>query len=243
MNRKVNEIFRTKDFGMFKFHDQNRGIIEGHVNRLYQSMLKNGWLHGSYVVIDRNGNVIDGQHRLKAAMKANIPVDYVVEKSAKVEEISKLNTNSRNWNIIDHLNYYVKLQNPHYVVLDKYMKNFPDFRPTECMMLVKNSTSSSDRSTFERGEFKTRDMNLAYDWGRKILSLKPYFRGYNKSIFIRAMIRSFQSPQFDFDQFLRKVELRPMSIFMCSTIEDYITMIENIYNYYTKNGEKIRLRE
>lgn len=243
MNRTVNEVYRTKDYKMFRFHEQNRGISEPHVNRLYKSMLVSGWLKGSYIVIDKDGNIMDGQHRLRAAMKANISVDYVMEKTARVSDISKLNTNTRNWSIIDHLKYHVQEGNPHYVVLDKYIKNFPDFRPTECMMLVSNSTSSSDRTTFERGEFKTKNMELAYDWGHKIVSLKPYFHGFHKSIFIRSMVRAFQNPKFNFEHFQHKVKLRPMSIFMCGTIKEYLTMIENIYNYHTKVTDRITLKE
>jgi hypothetical protein len=50
-------------------------------------MLVDGWLRGSYIIIDRDGNVMDGQHRLAAAMKANVPVDYIMEKSAKIGDI------------------------------------------------------------------------------------------------------------------------------------------------------------
>lgn len=241
--KEVNQVLRTKDYGMFKFHNQNRGVNNTHVNKLYKSMLVNGWLRGSYLVIDKNGYIMDGQHRLKAAERANVPVEYVMERGCKPQDISKLNTNSRNWNIIDHLKYHVEQQNPHYIVLDKFIKNFPEFRPTECMMLVSNSTSSSDRNTFEMGEFKTKNMNLAYEWGRRILTLKPYFSGFNKSIFIRSMIRAFQNPKFDFDKFLHKVKLRPMNIFMCSTIDQYLTMIEDIYNYHSRITDKIKLRE
>lgn len=243
MNTKViNEVKRTKDYSIFKFHGQNRGINPNHVRKLKRSILENGWLNGSLIVIDGKGNVIDGQHRLMAAKEVGSSVDYVVEKKATVDSIRMLNTNAKNWNIIDHLKYHVKNGNQDYMLLDRFMKNFPHLRPTECMMLVKNSNSSAERGSFERGDFKVSDMKIAYKWGHNIMKLQYIFDGYNKSIFVRAMIKVFQNPQFDFDQFLHKVQLRKSMIHMCGTVDQYVEMIEKIYNYKRKVDEKINLR-
>jgi hypothetical protein len=110
------------------------------------------------------------------------------------------------------------------------------------MMLVKNSMSSTERGTFERGEFVVRDMKKAYAWGHDIMKLRQYFeKGYNKSIFVRAMVKVLQNPQFIFDEFLHKVSIRPRSMVMCGTVDQYVQMIEDIYNYRRNNDEKIRL--
>lgn len=243
MNEKtVNEIKRTNDYSKFNLHSQNRAIIPSHVRKLKQSILEHGWLTGSYIVIDKKGNVIDGQHRLVAAMEINHPVDYVIEQKATVDSIRLLNTNAKNWSIIDHLKYHVKKGNQDYILLDRFMKNFPHLRPTECMMLVKNSNSSAERGTFESGQFKVSDMKVAYKWGHDIMKLQYLFEGYNKSIFVRAMIKVLQKPQFDFDEFLHKVNLRKSMIHMCGTVDQYVEMIEQIYNYKRKVDEKINLR-
>ena len=108
-------------------------------------------------------------------------------------------------------------------------------------MLVKNSISSVVRGEFERGEFVVRDMKIAYAWGHKIMSLKPYFEnGYNKSLFVRAMVRVFLKPVFNFDEFIHRVKLRPKSIVMCGTVEQYLEMIVGIYNY--RRSDKVNLR-
>lgn len=238
---KVNQVYRTSDYSIFNRNEMNRDLIPSHVNNLYKSMLVEGWLKGSYIVINKEGFLIDGHHRLAAAVKCNISVDYIIE-DTEVENICKVNKITRNWNIIDHLKMFVKLNNQNYVLLDRYMKNFPTLRPTESMMLVRNTGTSQQRHQFEHGEFEVRDMKLAYQWGHNIMSLKPYFEGYCKSIFVRAMIRVLQNPQFNFDEFLHKVKLRPSMIFMCGTVDQYLEMIENIYNYRRRNEEKVNLR-
>jgi hypothetical protein len=202
-------------------------------------MLVNGWLKGSYIVVNKNGILISGHHRLLAAMKAKVPVSYVIEDIAD-DDVSSVCKITRNWTIIDHMKHYVKLGNPHYVVLDKFMKNFPDLRPTESMMLVKNGPTQ-DRYQFEQGLFTSKKMDLAYQWGRQIMALKPYFDEYYcKSIFVRALLKVFQNPKFNFEEFLHKVKLRPTMLQPCGTVEKYLELIEKIHNY--RRGEKINLR-
>lgn len=238
---KVNQVFRTSDYSIFNPNNMNRDIIPAHVNGLYKDMLIHGWLKGSYIVVNLKGKLIDGHHRLLAAMKCNIPVDYIIE-DIEDDNVSALNKLNRNWNIIDHLKHYVKLGNQNYILLDNFMKNFPTLRPTEAMMLVKNTGSAQTRNQFEQGLFEVKDMKVAYQWGHNLMKLKPYFDGYCKSIFVRAMIKVLQHPDFSFDEFLHRVKLRPSMIFMCGTVDQYLDMIEKIYNYRRKDSEKLNLR-
>lgn len=241
-SQKVNQVYQTTDYSIFKPNFMNRDIIPSHVNNLYKDMLVNGWLKGSYIVVNKNWVLISGHHRLLAAMKAKVPVSYVIEDIAD-DDVSSVCKITRNWNIIDHLKHYVKLGNPHYVVLNTFMKNFPTLRPTEAMMLVKNSNSSPTRHLFEQGLFETKNMDVAYKWGRQIMTLEPYFeKYYNKSIFVRAMIKVFQNPKFKFDEFLHRVKLRPTMLQPCGSVEKYLEMIEKIYNYRRGEGEKLNLR-
>jgi hypothetical protein len=243
MSKEVNKVFRTKDYSIFKFHKENRTIENPKVNALILSMKQDGWVTGSNVIVDGKYQIIDGQHRVLAAMETNVPVDYIMVKSANGETIRKLNTKGSDWRIIQHLDYHVKRGNQNYVLLDRFMKNFPALRPTECMMLIKNSLSSTKRGSFEDGEFVVKDMKIAYKWGHDIMSLKPLFPdGYNKSIFVRAMIKAYLHPKFVFDEFRHKVELRRSMIHMCGTVDQYVEMIEKIYNFRRPADDKINLR-
>lgn len=242
--KKIGEVYRTKDYSIFKKHQSNRTLIPSHVKRLYNDMLVHGWLNGSTITLNEKGEVIDGQHRVEAAVMANVPVHYTIVKGANADTIRGLNTKAKPWNVITHLEGYVKEGNQNYILLKRFMENFPTLRPTECMMLVKNSISSTERDEFESGRFVVRDMKKAYVWGHQLMSLKPYFeKGYNKSIFVRAMMRVFlNKPEFNFDEFVHKIQIRPRSIFMCGTVEQYLEMIEDIYNYRRNNDEKVNVR-
>lgn len=240
--KKVGEIFETKDYNIFKFREDNREINFNHVKRITKRMVENGWLSSSVVTINGKGEVIDGQHRVKAAMTANVPVRYKVSKNAGIDEMTEMNTNQKNWSPFDHVNKFVKRGNKNYIIFDNFTKEFPMFKYTEISMFLNNAQSSIKRESFEHGEWKVNDVSIARLWANRILSLKPYGeKFYNRAICVRAFIKLFSNkPEFDFDEFFHKLQLRPMNFFQCGTVDQYVEMIENIYNYRRSN--KVNLR-
>ena len=78
--KKVNEVFQTKNYEMFKFRNDNRSIRQYHVQELVNKMKEKGWIQGSYAVINEKNEVIDGQHRILAARTIGIPVSFTIER-------------------------------------------------------------------------------------------------------------------------------------------------------------------
>jgi hypothetical protein len=240
--KEVNTVYETKDYDRFKFNPNNREIKQGHVNNLIKSMKERGWLPGSYVIVNRLFEIIDGQHRTLAAIAAKVPLRYAMEKNADDDTMSELNKNQKNWQLSDHLNGFVKKEIESYIKLDEFVKTFPDFKITEAMMFLSNQYKRVDRKTFEGGKFVTKDVKKAHLWAEQTTSLKPYFERYNSSIFVRALITCMSKPKFKFEELLHKVKLRPTSLVPCGTVDQYIELIEDTYNYRRNNNEKINLR-
>lgn len=241
--KKVNEVYQTSDYGKFKFRKDNRVINQNHVRNLSRNMKQNGWEPGSYVIVNSKWEVIDGQHRTLAAQSVGVPINYTMERGTGFDTIRNLNRNQKNWSIFDHIHGFVSENNPNYVTLQKFMEDFPDLKPTECVMLLKNTFSSSKREEFEQGKFQVKNVKTAYTWGGYIMSLKPFFEGYNRSIFVRAMVKILtKKPEFQFEEFIHKVKMRPSSIHLCGDVDQYIMMIEEIYNYKRRVSEKLNLR-
>lgn len=241
--KEVNTLYETKDYEKFKFNPNNREIKQGHVASLIKSMKEKGWIPGSYVIVNRLFEIIDGQHRTLAAIAANVPIRYAMEKNADDDTMAELNKNQKNWQLSDHLNGFVKKEIPSYIKLDEFMKLFPDFKITEAMMFLSNQYKRVDRNTFEGGKFVAKDIKKAHRWAEQTMSLKPFFpERYNSSIFVRSLITCLSKPVFKFDEFYHKVKLRPTSLVPCGTIEQYIELIENTYNYHRNNKDKINLR-
>ncbi len=240
--KKVGEIFETKDYSIFKFRDDNRVIRPNHVKKLASKMKNRGWLPASVVTINGSGDVIDGQHRVKAAIETGTPVRYKVVKGAGIDEMTEMNTLQVNWSPFDHLHKFVVRGVPSYITFDKFVKEFPMFKYTEIAMFLNNNQSSIQRDTFENGQWEVRSVSKAREWANNILQLKEYGeKFFNRAIFVRAMIKVMSNkPEFVFDEFIHKVKLRPMNFKQCGTVDQYVEMIEDIYNY--RRSDKINLR-
>ncbi len=240
--KKVGEIFETKDYSIFKFRDDNRVIRPNHVKKLASKMKNRGWLPASVVTINGSGDVIDGQHRVKAAIETGTPVRYKVVRGAGIDEMTEMNTLQVNWSPFDHLHKFVVRGVPSYITFDKFVKEFPMFKYTEIAMFLNNNQSSIQRDTFENGQWEVRSVSKAREWANNILQLKEYGeKFFNRAIFVRAMIKVMSNkPEFVFDEFIHKVKLRPMNFKQCGTVDQYVEMIEDIYNY--RRSDKINLR-
>jgi hypothetical protein len=238
--KKVNEVFQTKEYAKFKLIKGNRLIKNPKIKKLVSSMSTHGWVPGSYVVVNNKWEIIDGQHRVLAAMQCNIPIVYTMEKKSDEKSMRTLNTGGDNWQMNDHLHGLVEDGNPHYIKLQNLMKEFPELKITECLMLCKNGYTAVPRGTFENGEFTTKDMNVARTWGNYIMRLKPFAKFFNTGIFVRALIVCLGKECFNFEEFIHKIELRPTSLVKCGTREQYIELFENIYNY--RRSDKVNLR-
>jgi hypothetical protein len=239
--KEVNKVYKTKDYNLFNFRPDNRPVIQSHVKELMDSMTKHGWEQGSYVVVNEKMEVIDGQHRLLSGMELNLPIIFTIEKGSNFETIQTLNTKQKNRTKYNHIQSFVNKKNSNYVILDKYMNKYPEFKLTEMLMFLGNTQTNINKSVFEDGEFVVRSTDIADGWINNLLSLKGYFpKYYNKSIFVRSILRVLKNENFKFSDFLHKVQLRPLMLQPCGTVEQYVDMIEKIYNY--GRGNKINLR-
>ncbi len=219
IGKKVGEIYETKDYSMFKFREDNRLIKQNHVKKLANRMKDYGWLSSSVVTLNGSGEVIDGQHRVKAAMSVGSPIRYKVTRGAGSDEMTSMNTLQKNWSPFDHLHKFVIKGNPHYVTFSEFVKDFPMFKYTEVAMLLNNNLSTIARHTFESGEYVVKNEKKARIWADYILQLKPYFeKYYTKAIFVRAFIKVVANKkEFVFEEFLHKVKLRPMMMVALAT--------------------------
>ena len=156
--------------------------------------------------------------------------------------MTSLNTLQRNWSPFDHLHKFVVRGNPSYITFQNFVNDFPEFKYTEVAMFLSNSLNSVNRDVFEGGRYTIKDATKARLWATQIRSLKQYFaKYYNKAIFVRAMIKIMANkPEFVFEDFFHKVQLRPNMLVPCGTVEQYIEMVESIYNY--RRSDKVNLR-
>lgn len=237
MAKNSTQVHTTTDYSKFKPIDGNRNKNLLHINRLKKSMAKNYLF--TIIIVNENFEIIDGQHRFDVIQELQLPLNYIICKGYGLNEVHILNQNSKTWNADDYLTGYCQLGYEHYLEYAKFKKRF-DFGNNVCMILLSNNDSGSVIKNFYNGDFKIKDYNKAIDKANKIKLIGKYYDGYKRQTFVRAMSTMLDKPLFDFTHFIQKLQIQPLALQNCNDVHQYKLLIEEIYNYRTR--EKINLR-
>lgn len=96
-----------------QMNTHNRPVNKAHVAMLADDMIKGRWtMNGEPIQFDREGRVLNGQHRLHAIIKANIPVQILVVRGLQPIAQDTIDIGApRRMSHILHLNGYTSVRN------------------------------------------------------------------------------------------------------------------------------------
>lgn len=238
------QIEKTFEYSVFERLPGNRPIDEAHVRNLMQRMRKKYMM--SPIQINQNFQVIDGQHRLEAHRRLGLEVPYFVCNNYGLEEVQELNAQQKKWKIADFVKSYIELGNKNYEIYEWFISRYKLPHTITVSMLSgvhRESNRANMRTTFESGYFKVTDLQGAKDIAEKLWQIEPYFSHWNNRGFVSAMLFCFQKKAFDFDKFLQKLEANPLMLKQCATTVMYIKLIEEIYNFRSRDKVSLQYGE
>lgn len=119
---EVGSVYSTTDYEQFSHIEGNRKINENHVARIMKEFEKIGQL--SPIIVNQDLEVVDGQHRLEACKRAQMPVYYIVVKSDSIEAILSINNVNRKWKIMDYIHNYSVLGEEDYTTLLSHYEEY-----------------------------------------------------------------------------------------------------------------------
>lgn len=245
--RVVNQVNQTNDYAMFKTLNGNRVLNKLHVSRLMESF-KTSYLL-SPILINQHNQIIDGQHRFEAAKLLGLPINFIICNDYGIKEVQILNTNTKNWKKEDYLNAYCDLKYPEYLKFRNFMRHYPELGISNCeSILIDRSSGKHGRidgmrcrfKYFEEGELEIINYDMSCEIAEKIMQIKPYYEGFNRPAFVRAMCGIFKIEDYNHTVFLQRLRSQPNALQHCATTIQYRLMIEDIYNY--RSRDKISLR-
>lgn len=78
---------------LLEHNQMNRPLSDGHVQRIARQMLDGKWrFNGDTIKIGENGDILDGQHRLWAAVEAKVPVETIIVRGVHRDAFSTVDT-------------------------------------------------------------------------------------------------------------------------------------------------------
>ena len=251
---EVNKVYKTNDLSIFKQIAGNRVPNPQHIKRLKASILQYGMLCNP-ILVNESMEIIDGQHRLIASQEAESFIYYIILNGYNLNQVHTLNLNQKNWTKKDFMDGYADMGIESYIKLRNFVKKHEDFTFTDCISLCSNISTHPNGSTtkfklinpelstqevFTEGNWKGKDFNLANEWAEKIRLIKPYYANYNRSMFVLTMIILFKTEKFDYSEFMHKIRIQPKALVDCANREQQKLLIEEIYNYKSRNKVSLR---
>jgi len=254
MAQVICQVLRTTDYSQFKTLKGNREVNPVHVERLIRSFQNKHLI--CPIIVNQHWQIIDGQHRFETAKRLGLHVDYIVVNDYGLEEVQILNSNTSNWKAIDYLDGYCNLGYKDYIIFREFMAKYSDFTIKPCEVLLTNRMIDSSKekqfkddsgkkrtlrhNDFINGKLKIDDLKKAEDMAEKLMMMKPYFSSYHQILFVRAMLTLFRNPNYNHAQMLSKLAQQPTVLQQCATVRQYQILLEDIYNY--RSREKVSLR-
>ena len=239
MVKTSNQVHTTTDYFLFKPIDGNRNKDLLHLNRLRKSMEQNYLF--TVIIVNENYEIIDGQHRFEIISEFKLPLHYIICKGYGIKEVHILNLNSKTWNAGDFLTGYCNLGYKDYLRFREFYNKYGFGYNESIAMLTGNTTNGgSDFQKFQKGEFKITHWSDACKNAERLCLFKDFFPYWKNRSFVFAMLILFKNNNFEFVEFYKKVKDQPNLLMKCSDSMQYISLIEEIYNY--RRREKINLR-
>jgi len=252
----VNQVNQTTDYKKFKTLKGNRNVNRLHIKRLQKSFKQSYLL--SPIIVNQNYEIIDGQHRFEAAKAENLPINFILCNDYGLTEVQLLNTNMKNWKKEDYLNAYCDLGYKNYLTFRNFMRKYPDFGIAACEVLLtgtlakhrnassKEFVSETNKSGsyavryFQEGNLKIPNYEQSVEYVERLLMIKPYYDGFARPSFVRAMCGIFRIKDYEHSKLLRKLKSNPNAIQHCANVTQYKLLVEDVYNF--RNRNKISLR-
>lgn len=240
-----NVILQTTNYNMFKFDPLNRVIRQDKLDRLYDAVTTKNLLHLFPIVVSREMVVIDGQHRLKVAESLNVPIYYIVSNQMRVEDAAFVNTNTNQWRKEDYLHHFCEMGLPEYLTLRQFWESHSWMTLSTAAGLCYTGDTSKEGSNlaraFEKGEYAANNLEGAERICTMAMNFKSWVSFWKDKPFLSALRNLDSNIDYDHARMMQKMQYQSSRLVRCATAEDYIKVMNTIYNFKVPDDKKVLL--
>lgn len=227
----------TTEYDVFRRMPGNRAVSENHVRNLMNAMRENDLF--TPILVNQNFEVVDGQHRLEARKRLGLPVPYYWTEGLALPEVQRLNSTQKGWVNDDYVEAYIELGNQNYITY-KWFRSKYSLPHIPTVWLLTGGDHHRVSEKFKCGDFKVRDLEGAKEKASMLAELAPHFSHWKDAPFVKAFLICLNRTGFEFTVLLHRVKQNPTMLKPCTTMDGYMLLIEEVYNY--RSTKKIPLR-
>lgn len=236
-------IKKTKEYGKFKFREDNREKISTeHVNILIDSIKQRNLLQYRPIEVNEHYEVINGQHRLLAAKALDVEIYYEVNQDIKPDDMILLNL-SKSWTSSDYLNYYCKHESKQYVLLNEFCKKY-NLSLKVALVLTMGHTNYS-YNAFKMGKYVFQDQGTdkeiqdCWDTIHFIKRMNGHSAYTDSARFWKALLLLVRHAHFEAEKWHSNLTRMVERFGPRARTEDYLRLMMEVYNW--KNSVKVDL--
>ena len=224
---------------MFKTIDGNRVLNRKYLSRLTESISNDNLLSCNPIIVNKNFEVLDGQHRLKVAEIMGIDIFYTVSPTGNIREVQMLNSNVRGWTMADFLNSHLKMNKKEYKILKEFSEKNGISVSSSIRILTggfrKTYSETEALSDFRDGSFKVTQFEYGNEFAKKLQQVSKYLedRIYTDRNFLIALQKTYDSG-FLHQDLMTNFERVHTNIIRSSRVKDYIRQLEDVLSFGRK---------
>ena len=263
-NRNVSQLKTTTNYSLFKHAKWNRPLCENHVNELIESIKKRGVLEAHKVItLTKDYEVFDGQHRLEAFKRLRLPITYIIDYEATIEDCGVLNSSVKKWDVETYVNAYIedkRSNSDSYLLIRNLSRKYPYINMMTIAIISTNQKDLADTNynkcvldsvkngSFERKESLTNiERELVFiseclvEIGKKVdMIVRSRSKGPKGcQYWVNALHYLFLSDDIDKERFFSKLKAKQSSLLLPANTEQALEQFEKIYNDHLKIEEKL----
>lgn len=232
------KIQQTQDYTLFRRIKGNRVVSQPHVKRLLEA-IKNDpqTITFNPIIVNEDMEVIDGQHRLEAIKKVDLPVYYIQVDNIGLETVQKLNSISKMWSPMDYAKSFAENGNEDYRIYIDFKVKFK-FNHDVIMKYLALDVPMTG-TLFKQGRFTVPNVARSYELATYLQDIEQFYdrAGYRNAAFGFLII--VQSPNYDHKRMYRQMKNYAQIINEQPVANDYAREFERIYNYHQRSTARL----
>ena len=200
------------------------------------SVSKRNLLAEHPIVIHNVYKVIDGQHRLQAAIALDLPIYYTVVNKGGLDEVLMLNNAQKNWTVYDFMDSYISRGNGNYVTLKDFISQY-SLPVSVGVIILGGKAGHSAMRDFREGTFEVIREKEAYEIGQMLVEYRRYADAsiYRSRDFINAVAYMHNHAPVPHFQMIQKLIKTNHTIQKQMSVKEYLRSFEEVYNFHKQS--------
>lgn len=217
-----------RDYAAFHFHPSNRDLVQGHTERIAES-IEDYYLLDLYPIATTSiGTIVDGQNRFSCAKEMRIPFYAIPGDDLSISDVSLANHNTRAYDRHDIVRVYSQIGLAPYAYLSDFLTANPHVPISTAARWM---DTRYDSACLADGRFSVRRpqyTNLAMSHVKDMAKIQPFIM---ESTYREVLASLVLRPGYDPVRMVERAACVPRRLVRCTREIEVIGVLNEVYNF------------